>query len=275
MKYHRLNLSGQSPLTKTLSSGGIHYSHQDQNGREVWTRSKINFSALMKQTLEQSQCAVLCLMDCCYSSAVAMESRKEVFAASAVELPAVSTLWTQFFTRTLKSVNKMPITVAQLHGMMMKHCVTEELVTTPVHSELGTLGSVVLAPVTGILYPYPHWAPRTLTGTRVLISVRLEDINKPPSVEQWAKWLKTHTPADIGDVEIELSGFYRAGSSMLLLVLPTEIWVALTGDSYSFVGFVRTKNLLLEDSGLGGGEISTKARKGNDENQPPRAPSKS
>lgn len=80
---------------------------------------------------------------------VAMESEKEVFAASAVELPTVSTLWTKFVTKTLKSVNKAPITVAQLHGMMMKHCVTDELVTTPVHSELGMLGSVVLAPATG------------------------------------------------------------------------------------------------------------------------------
>lgn len=103
----------------------------------------------MRDTLERAPCLVLYLMDCCYSSAVAMESEKEVFAASAVELPTVSTLWTKFVTKTLKSVNKAPITVAQLHGMMMKHCVTDELVTTPVHSELGMLGSVVLAPATG------------------------------------------------------------------------------------------------------------------------------
>ncbi|MCJ1348680.1 hypothetical protein MMC31_006913, partial [Peltigera leucophlebia] len=77
----------------------------------------------------------------------AMESEKEVFASSAVELPTVSTLWTKFVTKTLKSFNKVPVTVAQLHGRMMKHCVTEELVTTPVLSELGMFGSVVLAQV--------------------------------------------------------------------------------------------------------------------------------
>ena len=89
MKSHRLNHSGQSPLTKKLSSGGAHYSHQDQNDREVWTRSKINFSTLMKQSLERLQYAVLYLMDCYNSSAVAMESRKEVYAA------LVSKLWTK------------------------------------------------------------------------------------------------------------------------------------------------------------------------------------
>lgn len=97
----------------------------------------------MRDTLERAPCPVLYLMDCCYSSAVAMENEKEVFATLAVELPTVSTLWTKFVTKTLKSVNKAPITVAQLHGMMMKHCVTDELVTTPVHSELATGGLIL------------------------------------------------------------------------------------------------------------------------------------
>lgn len=228
----------------------------------------------MKQTLKQLQFALLYLIDCCYSSAVVMESRKEVFAASAVELPTILTLWIQFVTRMLKSINKMPIIIAQLYGMMIKYCVIEKLVTTSVHSELEILGSMVLALVIRILYSYQHWAPWTLTELRVLVYIQLKDINKPPSVKQWAKWLKTHTPTNIGNKEIGLSEFYWASLSMLLLMLPTEIWVALTKDLYLFVGFVWTKNLLLEDFELKRVEISSKARKGNDKNQPPKAMSK-
>ncbi|MCJ1346850.1 hypothetical protein MMC31_005068 [Peltigera leucophlebia] len=62
-----------------LHSGKVDYSYQDKNDEAIYTRFKINFSTLMRDILERAPCPVLYLMDCCYSSAEAMESEKEVF----------------------------------------------------------------------------------------------------------------------------------------------------------------------------------------------------
>lgn len=137
----------------------------------MYTKFKINFSALIKQTLKQLQYVVFCHMDYCYSFAIAIKSRKKFFALSAVELLTISTLQTKFVIMMLKSINKWLIIIVQLNSMMMKYCMTEKLVTTPVHLELGILKSMVLIPMIKILHLYPHLEMQILIRLRILISV--------------------------------------------------------------------------------------------------------
>lgn len=61
MKSHRKHHSSQSPLTKTLSSGTIHYSDQDENNKALRTRYKTGFSALMRKTLKPEPYSIIFL----------------------------------------------------------------------------------------------------------------------------------------------------------------------------------------------------------------------
>lgn len=142
------------------------------------------------------------------------------------------------------------MTVAQLHGRMMQSLADQILTVTPVHSELtpSAEGSIVLAPMRGLLNPYGHETLRDNTRGQpmVLISVQLSNLTGPPSVEEFKTWLLTHRPSMIRSVKIEVSGYYHTSSfsGVLLLTLPVSVWVCLRGDlAYSFVRFVTSDNL--------------------------------
>lgn len=197
--------------------------------------------------MDNADAAVLYLLDTCYASGATVGGNREVFAAAGIELPTDSS-WTKEFCRQLKSVNRKPITVAQLHGKMMQSLAEKRLAVTPVHSELTPTmeGSIVLAPVQGLTKPYSGEAPEDTRGLpRVLISVQLEDMTGPPSVEEFKNWLTTHRPSMIHSVRIEVCGYHTSFSGFLLLTIPVSVWVCLRGDpAYCFVRFVTSSNLV-------------------------------
>lgn len=129
----------------------------------------------------------------------------------------------------------------------MKSFAEGRLASTPVHSELSSTmeGSIILAPVTGLIAPYQLGNPDDVRGIpMVLISVQLKDLTDPPSVEEFKRWLTTHRPSMIHSVKIEVSGYHTSFSGVLLLTLPVSVWVCLRGDpAYSFVRFVTSRNL--------------------------------
>ena len=207
----------------------------------------MDFTIQSRANLDTSNAAVLYLLDCCYASGPTADCNREAFAAAGIELPTDKS-WTKELCRHLKDVNGAPITVAQLHGKMMRSLADGKLAVTPVHSDLAPSmeGSIVLAPVRGLAQPYSGGASEDTRGQpRVLISVQLEDMTGPPSVEEFKNWLITHRPSMIHSVNIEVSGFHTSFSGVLLLVLPVSVWVCLRGDpAYCFVRFVTGSNLV-------------------------------
>lgn len=207
----------------------------------------MDFTTQSRATLDTSDGTVLYLLDTCYAAGAMVDGNREVFAAAGIELPTDNS-WTKKVCRHLRNANGKPMTVAQLHGKMMQSLADKVLAVTPVHSELtpSADGSIVLAPVRGLVRPYGDETAKDDTRGQptVLISVQLEDMTEPPSVEQFKNWLLTHRPSMIHSVKIEVSGYHKFFSGLLLLTLPVSVWVCLRGDpAYSFVRFVTSSNL--------------------------------
>lgn len=78
-------------------------------------------------------------------------------------------------------------------------------------------------------------------GPKVLISVALEEDQLLHTME-WLEWLES-VPAFARAAHVE--GIYKAGSSLLLLILPVEIWDMLgENKAVQFLAFVNSRNLL-------------------------------
>lgn len=210
---------------------------------------RADFTIQARATLDYSRAAVLYLLDTCHGSAAGLNGHREIFAASSIELPTDKE-WTFELCRHLRNVNRKPITVAQLHGMMIKSFAEGTLAVTPVHSELteSMEGSIILAPVTGPIQPYRAGDPEDPRHTpMVLIAAQLEDMTSPPSVDDFKRWLVTNRPAMIHSVRIDVSGFHTSFSGVLLLTVPVSVWICLRSDpAYSFVRFVTSPNLVGE-----------------------------
>lgn len=78
-------------------------------------------------------------------------------------------------------------------------------------------------------------------GPKVLISVALEE-DQLLQTNEWLEWLES-VPAFAKAVHVE--GIYKADSSLLLLVLPVEVWDMLAENkAVQFLAFVNSRNLL-------------------------------
>ena len=78
-------------------------------------------------------------------------------------------------------------------------------------------------------------------GPKVLISVALEE-DQLLHTNEWLEWLES-VPAFAKATHVE--GIYRANSSLLLLILPVEIWDMLgENKAVQFLAFVNSRNLL-------------------------------
>ena len=224
---------------------------------------------------------ILYIMDCCYASSVAIEGTKELLAACAIDRTTPGAGHPGSFIRvlveTLERANGNQFTIAQLHGMMTRAYYQNELTTTPVHVELSAemvaRGSIVLAPLTnGSTAVAPHQRVPRPFGTpnlnpKVLISVHLSDVKSSPNAQQWIQWLSSHLPSGIEEIQVELVGSYQAASSILLVLLPVEVWTVLRGDpAYVFVSIVTSGN---ENTGFfeEGGGLAIRSRRA--ENIPP------
>ena len=78
-------------------------------------------------------------------------------------------------------------------------------------------------------------------GPKVLISVALKE-DQLLHTNEWLEWLES-VPAFAQTAHVE--GIYKAGSSLLLIVLPVEMWDMLGEDkAVQFIAFVNSRNLL-------------------------------
>jgi hypothetical protein len=95
----------------------------------------------------------------------------------------------------------------------------------------------------------------SFTDVRVLIRVSLETPSARPISQEWLSWLKNRPPQSIGGITVSLEKYlrfeslYDSDSLLLLLSMPIALWHALPQNgAYSYVGIVRSKNLLHHQS---------------------------
>ncbi len=137
-----------------------------------------------------------------------------------------------------------PITVAELYGFMMRDCTDGEIAVTPVHSDIHpkSLGSIILSPVAGSMYPYALTVSEAAPGPqpRVLVSVRLNGVRKLSQVTDAVVKLARDLLPVVGAVaDMTVTGFHTLGPNIgVLLVIPASVWVTLVGEVNSFVSFV-------------------------------------
>lgn len=210
--------------------------------------ARADFTIQARANLDLSAAAVLYLLDTCHGSAATLDGNREIFAASSIE-PPTDNSWTAELCRHLRSANRKPVTVAQLHGKMMKSFADGRLAVTPVHSQLSESmeGSIILAPLTVLVAP-PYKAEVQQdqeNAPTVLISVKLKDSTTPLQVEEFRKWLITNRPSMANSVKVDVTGYHHtAFSGIMLLRIPVPVWVCLRSDpAYSFVDLVRSGNL--------------------------------
>ena len=202
----------------------------------------------------------LFLLDCCFASSAVFSAKGEVLAASAIDRVTPSSGQQESFSRvlasTLLALNGRPITVAQLHGKLMRDYYDGDLKTTPVHTELSDdlarSGSIVLAPLQDAPAPPPRnkrenpW-PATANEPKILIAVTLSDTEQVPDVTQWKRGLMRDLPSGIEDIDITLTGFYTGQSALLVVKVPIAVWSALVSrPGYRFLGMTRSDNLVTD-----------------------------
>jgi hypothetical protein len=154
--------------------------------------------------------------------------------------------FTQAFCQTIRT-NPSPATVAQIHARLLSQWQVggtgNYLQTTPVHKAAASFGkpSIILAPPN---VPLVTLKPDQSDTAKVLITVTLDD-GVPFDLTEWRNWLRVHVPANVAEIDIE--GIFEASSKVVLLRLPVAIWDMLPDhDAYSFVGYVRSSNLIVK-----------------------------
>ncbi|MCJ1398998.1 hypothetical protein MMC11_002200 [Xylographa trunciseda] len=227
---------------------------------------------------------VLYILDCCYASSIAVRGPKELLAACASDRTTPGAGYPGSFTRvlveTLAKAKGCQFTVAQLHGAMTRAFYDNELTAVPVHVELSaemvTHGSIVLAPLrNGTTDAAPHQQVPRPFGTprsnpKVLVSIHLSDVHTPPNAQQWTQWLSTYLPSGAKEIQIQLVGFYQTSSSVLLVMLPVEVWTVLRGDPpYVLVSIVTSANMMPGSTSYSGGVGGLAPRNSRQENNAP------
>jgi hypothetical protein len=62
---------------------------------------------------------------------------------------------------------------------------------------------------------------------------------------EWRNWLRRQIPTNVAKINVE--GVFEGSSKVVLLRLPVAIWDMLPDrDAYSFVGYVRSSNLIVK-----------------------------
>jgi len=217
----------------------------------TWKR-EINFHQRIASLLELSEGDVLYIIDACYSCSVAVANSRETLAASAIEMTSDSRAeglqsFTQAFCQTIRA-DPSPATVAQIHARLISQWQDTNkgnyLQTTPVHKANASFDkpSIILAPLN---VPLATLKPDQSDTAKVLITVKLDD-RIPPNLAEWRNWLRGQIPTNVAEIEVE--GVFEGNSKVVLLRLPVAIWDMLPDhDAYSFVGYVRSSNLVVKE----------------------------
>jgi hypothetical protein len=163
--------------------------------------------------------------------------------------------FTQAFCQTIRA-DPGPATVAQIHARLISQWQDKAkgnyLQTTPVYKAAASFDkpSIILAPSN---VPPVKLKPGQSDTPKVLITVHLDD-ETPLNLAEWRNWLRRQNPTNVAEIHVE--GVFETGSKLVLLRLPVAIWDMLPDDdAYSFVGFVQSSNLIVEQFETAASEI--------------------
>lgn len=202
----------------------------------------------MQPSLLRAQSNVLFLLDCCYASTVGTRDKscgaKEVIAACSMETgtPGVSdNSFTRQLIEELQQCANKTTTTPQLYCKSIARRGSHQLKRTPIHFTLVEHDAVriELRPLRKDVAPSAHGAREnpnssldipdlteslSTTSTkdkalslndedpmmknRILLAINLKDRDKPPSSQDWLRWLRQGAPENIASIE----AMYRADS---------------------------------------------------------------
>lgn len=148
---------------------------------------------------------------------------------------------TQVLLDTLRDLNGSPATLAQVFARIFRRGHQNQLAASPVYVPHESRPSVTLAPLG------PQRAMTRPSTARqypqVLLSVKVR-ATMPHDTTAWQAWLQSHIPPDVVDANVTVQAVFQ-GSCLLLLTLPTELWIMLprNNGAYTFVAHVNSNIL--------------------------------
>ena len=226
------------------------------------TQNTLNFSNLIKMTLEITEADVLYIMDCCYAAEAGLSCNKELLAASSMKETATAIIngnFTRKLCDALVENQRAPITAAQLHGKLFKYFDSKQVglhrlpyrgqYRLPYHAELHPQmpGSIVLAPLFSASSTQVN--AQDLHSSKVIITATISSGPNLPNVLQWQKYLTTNLPSDVKNLDIEVTSVHQGSSFMMMVALPVSVWAAMRSDpAYCKVPStpINSGNLLLQ-----------------------------
>jgi hypothetical protein len=192
---------------------------------------------------------VLQILDCCGAAEVVTTLGPETLAATAgteaaAADPSVS------FTNALKSQlilnNGAPTTIAQLFASLVKNRTVFELEYTPFYCPHSSKHSILLSKVGSGSTVLSKTEKAKADALRIVIKAHLVKSLTPRDIDQFKKWLLTNVPASVTGLEVQVEGYFEAGSGVILLSVPIEVWACLEENpAFGFVAWVQSANLLL------------------------------
>jgi hypothetical protein len=193
----------------------------------------------------------LFIMDCCFAAQLGTYDGPELLAATGWDNEASGDpqrCLTRVLIDELRTRNGGAATVAQIFASMHRNSHRTQLLSSIVHIPQMNCSSIVLEKLPSKrTKPEPFSARQAVINQflpsqyRVLISVNLQNDITPPDLEQWKKWLMSDIPSGLLSTDIRIETVFPAGSCVVLVTVPVEVWTMLPirEEAYSFVAFVK------------------------------------
>ena len=211
-----------------------------------------------------------------------MRNGPELVAASNWESQAGSALNTSFtkiLTRELEHLDGSACSVAHIYAKLHREALKNNIAAPPIHVAHPTKASIILEKLgsQAVRKSKRHQAFRINalkdSEPRVLITVRLQEDAQVRDLVGWKEWITKNIPPSVDPSQITVEAQFDAGSTVLLVAVPIEIWTALPpNDAYGFVAFVQSSNCLLQQqrpAAAAGPSVGPLAmRPGGSENRP-------
>ena len=218
--------------------------------------------------LEREGFDILLILDCCYAAGAVTKGpggTMEVLAGCSRESKAggpgsssaIGSPFTHTLIKHLKESATRPhgLLITELHVLLRVDKVLEN--QSPIHILLtGHHNPIKLRP---LLSEAELKAIESSTSQTVkpelkaLLSISFRG-NVLPEMEEFVQWLNSQHPEEVAKIEVErvsIEGSFDSGSTLMLLSMPISVWAYLDGShGSSFVGFVKSRNLLTDKSKL-------------------------
>ena len=244
----------------------------DLISRKDWNLQSSTYPALswygLQGMLEIAGFDVLLILDCCCAAGAITKGpggTMEVLAGCSRESnaggPGSSSAIGSPFTHTL--IKHLEESATQPHGLLMTEL--QALLSfdkvlenqSPIHVLLaGHHNPIKLRPLLSEaeLKAIESSTSQTVKSElKALLAISFQG-NVLPKMEEFVQWLNSQYPKEVAKVEVEkvsIEGSFDSGSTLMLLSMPISVWAHLDGShGSSFVGFVKSRNLLTNKSKL-------------------------